>query len=108
MISAYLLRHLPAKHINLVQMAEAGQLGFTFQPAAATRRVWTPRTLMSSVRTQVEREYGDIWVEGEVSNFRPAESGHLYFTLKDDDAPLLVVVVLTQTQLLPLRPQNDL
>src|SRR5260370_26204919 len=89
-------------------MAEAGQLGFTFQPAAATRRVWTPGTLMSSVRTQVEREYGDIWVEGEISNFRPAESGHLYFTLKDDDAQLRVVMFRTQARLLRFRPENGL
>jgi len=89
-------------------MAEAGQLGFTFQSPAATRRVWTPRTIMSSVRTQVEREYGDIWVEGEISNFRPAESGHLYFTLKDDDAQLRVVMFRTQARLLRFRPENGL
>jgi len=89
-------------------MAEAGQLGFTFQSPAVTRRVWTPRTLMSSVRTQVEREYGDIWVEGEISNFRPAESGHLYFTLKDDDAQLRVVMFRTQARLLRFRPENGL
>src|SRR5258708_3054227 len=87
-----------------------GQLGFTFQPAAAsaTRRIWTPRTLMASVRTQVEREHGDIWVEGEISNFRPAESGHLYFTLKDDDAQLRVVMFRTQARLLRFRPENGL
>jgi exodeoxyribonuclease VII large subunit len=90
-------------------MADAtGQLGFTFQPTSPTRRIWTPRTLMSSVRTQVEREYGDIWVEGEVSNFRPAESGHLYFTLKDDDAQLRVVMFRTQARLLRFRPENGL
>ncbi len=89
-------------------MAEAGQLGFTFQAPAVTRRVWTPGTLMSSVRTQVEREYGDIWVEGEISNFRPAESGHLYFTLKDDDAQLRVVMFRTQARLLRFRPENGL
>jgi exodeoxyribonuclease VII large subunit len=90
-------------------MAEGiGQLGFTFQPPSPTRRIWTPRTLMSSARTQVEREYGDIWVEGEISNFRPAESGHLYFTLKDDDAQLRVVMFRTQARLLRFRPENGL
>src|SRR5229473_7710168 len=94
----------------MAEPEQSGQLGFTFQPAAAaaTRRVWTPRTLMSSVRTQVEREYGDIWVEGEISNFRPAESGHLYFTLKDDDAQLRVVMFRTQARLLRFRPENGL
>lgn len=31
---------------------------------------------------------GDIWVQGEVSNFKRASSGHCYFTLKDDGAAL--------------------
>ena len=93
----------------MAEPEQSGQLGFTFQPAAAaTRRIWTPRTLMSSVRTQVEREYGDIWVEGEISNFRPAESGHLYFTLKDDVAQLRVVMFRTQARLLRFRPENGL
>ena len=36
-----------------------------------------------AVWTHVEREYSDAWVEGEISNFRAPDSGHLYFTLKD-------------------------
>jgi len=67
------------------------QLGLFFQ--APARRVWTVRDLVSTVRTAVEREYTDIYVEGEISNYRPAESGHLYFTLKDGDAQLRIVDV---------------
>ena len=85
-----------------------GQLGLSFQPFAQGRRVWTPRELMSAVRTAVEREYGDVWVEGEISNFRPAESGHLYFTLKDEGAQLRVVMFRTQARLLRFRPENGM
>ena len=63
---------------------------------------------MSAVRTAVEREYGDVWVEGEISNFRPAESGHLYFTLKDEGAQLRVVMFRTQARLLRFRPENGM
>lgn len=85
------------------------QLGFTFQPLApAARRIWTPRDLMSAVRTAVERGYGDVWVEGEISNYRPAESGHLYFTLKDESAQLRVVMFRAQSRLLRFRPENGL
>ncbi len=63
------------------------QLGFTFEQVQQ-RRIWRVADLVSAVRTTVERGYTDIWVEGEISNFRPAESGHLYFTLKDGDAQL--------------------
>src|SRR3954462_12460504 len=84
------------------------QLGFTFQALAAQRRVWAVRELMSAVRTALEREYTDVWVEGEISNFRPAESGHLYFTLKDDGAQLRVVMFRLQARLLRFRPENGL
>lgn len=87
------------------QQEEAGQLGFTFQPV---RRIWTVRDLVATVRTALEREYTDVWVEGEISNFRPSESGHLYFTLKDGDSQLRVVIFRMQARLLRFRPDNGL
>jgi exodeoxyribonuclease VII large subunit len=60
------------------------------------------------VRTHLEREYGDVWIEGEISNFRPADSGHLYFTLKDDSGQIRVVMFRTQARLLRFRPENGL
>lgn len=56
----------------------------------------------------VERELGDVWVEGEISNCRPASSGHLYFTLKDAEAQLPVVLFRRQATLLRFRPQDGL
>jgi exodeoxyribonuclease VII large subunit len=87
-------------------MSLPDQLGFTFQ--APARRIWSVRDLMSAARTQLEREYTDIWVEGEISNYRPADSGHLYFTLKDDGAQLRVVMFRSQARLLRFRPEDGL
>jgi len=87
-------------------MSSPGQLDFTFQ--AAARRIWTVRDLMSSMRTLLEREYADVWVEGEISNYRPAESGHLYFTLKDNGAQMRVVMFRSQARLLRFRPADGL
>jgi exodeoxyribonuclease VII large subunit len=86
----------------------SGQLDFTFQAASAQRRVWSVRELMGAVRTALEREYTDVWVEGEISNFRPAESGHLYFTLKDNDAQLRLVMFRSQARLLRFKPENGM
>src|SRR5437016_1150197 len=87
-------------------MSDAGQLGLFLAPP--TRRVWTVRDLVSTVRTAVEREYTDIFVEGEISNYRPAASGHLYFTLKDGDAQLRIVMFRTQARLLRFKPADGL
>lgn len=87
-------------------MSQSDQLGFTFQPPP--RRVWSVRELVSAVRTRVESEYTDIFVVGEISNSRPAESGHLYFTLKEDGAQIRVVMFRSQARLLRFRPENGL
>src|SRR5579863_7920361 len=87
-------------------MASADQLGFSFRPAE--RRTWTVRDLVAAVRTQLEREYGDVWVEGEISNFRAHESGHLYFTLKDQSAQIRVVMFRSSARLLRFRPENGM
>src|SRR5271165_383650 len=57
----------------------------------------------------MEREYGDIWVEGEISNFRgPGSSGHLYFTLKDGDSQIRAVMFRSAARLLRFRPENGM
>lgn len=87
-------------------MSLADQMGFNFRPPE--RRVWKVRELVAAVRTHVEREYSDAWVEGEISNFRAPESGHLYFTLKDGNAQLRVVVFRSSARLLRFRPADGL
>ena len=52
--------------------------------------------------------YTDLWVEGEISNCRPAPSGHVYFTLKDGEAQLPVVLFRRQALLLRFRPADGL
>ena len=88
-------------------MSLSDQLGFTFK--APERRVWVVRDLVAAVRTQLEREYTDVWVEGEISNFRAqAASGHLYFTLKDQDCQIRAVMFRSQARLLRFKPENGM
>jgi len=86
----------------------APQLDLTFEEPRHTRRIWPVRELVGQVRSLVEQEYGDVWVEGEISNYRPAPSGHVYFTLKDADAQLPVVLFRRQAMLLRFRPEDGL
>jgi exodeoxyribonuclease VII large subunit len=72
------------------------------------RRIYTVGALVASIRQQVETTYTDLWVEGEISNCRPAPSGHIYFTLKDGEAQLPVVLFRRQAQLLRFRPADGL
>ena len=90
------------------QLDLSPQLGLSFDEPRPTRRIWPVRELVGQVRELIELEYGDVWVEGEISNFRPAPSGHLYFTLKDADAQLPIVLFRRQAMLLRFRPEDGL
>jgi exodeoxyribonuclease VII large subunit len=84
----------------------ADQMGFNFR--APERRVWKVRELVAAVRTHIERQYSDAWVEGEISNFRTPDSGHLYFTLKEGNAQIRVVMFRSSARLLRFRPADGL
>ena len=86
----------------------APQLDLTFDDPRPARRIWPVRELVSQVRELIEQQYGDVWVEGEISNYRPAPSGHVYFTLKDADAQLPIVLFRRQAMLLRFRPEDGL
>lgn len=59
---------------------------------ASTPKILTVTELTRSVRSFLETEIGEVWVEGEVSNYRRQASGHQYFTLKDEKCQLACVL----------------
>jgi exodeoxyribonuclease VII large subunit len=74
--------------------------------AEPQRKIYTVSELSSQIRDMLERRFIDIWVEGELSNFKTSAAGHLYFTLKDDRAQLAAVCFRTAARLLRFRPEN--
>ncbi|MFP4345241.1 MAG: exodeoxyribonuclease VII large subunit [Anaerolineales bacterium] len=71
-------------------------------------RALTVSEVTSRIRTLLEREpaFRDLWVEGEVSNFSRASSGHIYFTLKDAGASISCVVWRSQAYALSYLPRS--
>ena len=56
--------------------------------AARERPILTPSQLNKLARALLEDAFAQVWVEGEISNYTRAASGHWYFTLKDRDAQI--------------------
>lgn len=75
-------------------------------PLEAAPKVWTVVELLQRLRGMVERSYGQVTVEGEISNWRPAASGHCYFTLKDGQAQLAIVMFRQQAQRMRFRAKD--
>src|SRR5215471_7358514 len=55
-------------------------------PTPEPRRVFTVSELTGRIRVLLEERLAEVWVEGELSNCRIWNTGHMYFTLKDADA----------------------
>lgn len=53
---------------------------------------WSVSELTSKIRGVLEPAFQQVWVQGEVSNYRPAASGHVYFSLKDAQAMIPAAV----------------
>ena len=75
---------------------------------APERRIYRVSELSRVIREKLEAEFTDVWVEGEVSNFRSASSGILYFTLKDEAAQLRCVCFRQYSRYLKFRPEDGL
>jgi exodeoxyribonuclease VII large subunit len=56
------------------------------------RQILTVSGLTALIRDRLEKDFPDLWVEGEVSNLRTPSSGHLYFTLKDATSQMRAVL----------------
>ncbi len=82
-----------------------GQLEFNLAPE---RKVWSVSELTSRISGILSTQFANIFVEGEVSNFHPATSGHLYFTLKDAGAAVKCVCWRSQAMRLKFRPADGL
>ena len=72
------------------------------------RRVFSVSELTAQVRTLLEERFFEIWVEGELSNCRVWNTGHLYFTLKDAGAQIKGVMFRSSLRLLRFTPQDGL
>lgn len=72
------------------------------------KHVWRVSELTLRLCDVLEAEFPDVWVEGEISNYRAAQSGHLYFTLKDEKAQIRCVCFRDQVRGLRFRPEDGL
>jgi exodeoxyribonuclease VII large subunit len=72
------------------------------------RRVLTVSELTRAVKDTLEGRFGGLWVEGEVSNLRVHTSGHVYFTLKDEEAQVRAVLFRSRVRRLRFEPADGL
>lgn len=74
----------------------------------AEREIFSPSELTRLARDLLEDTFALIWVEGEISNFSRATSGHLYFSLKDAQAQIRCAMFKPRSTWLRFKPTDGM
>ena len=72
------------------------------------RRIYAVSELNAAVQNLFEDKFRAIWVEGEISNCRPATSGHFYFSLKDAASQLRCALFKGTARFVKFKPQDGM
>ncbi|MGH8645587.1 MAG: exodeoxyribonuclease VII large subunit [Gammaproteobacteria bacterium] len=75
---------------------------------ALTRDVYSVSRLVREARGVLETRFPSLWVEGELSNLARPASGHLYFSLKDQECQVRCAMFRSRRLALGFQPQNGM
>ncbi|MEW5801542.1 MAG: exodeoxyribonuclease VII large subunit [bacterium] len=71
-------------------------------------KIYSISQITSRIRNNLESEFGDVWIEGEISNLKAPFSGHIYFILKDSASQIRAVAFRYQCRSFTFRPQDGM
>ena len=76
------------------------------QTRESSVRVWPVSSLLKAIADSLEARFNPVAVQGEISGFSRAASGHCYFSLKDDDGQIRCAMFRRATSLLDFTPRD--
>jgi exodeoxyribonuclease VII large subunit len=82
------------------------EAGNSYKPSE--RRVYSVTEITREIKIHLENRFPELWVEGEISNFKKHSSGHLYFSLKDQEAQISCVMWRGRNTSLLFQPQDGM
>ncbi len=72
------------------------------------RRIYKVSELAAEIKGLLQRRFFDVWLEGEITDFKRSGAGHLYMRLKDDKAQISAVMFRNKAIFLRFKPENGL
>ncbi|MBU4486881.1 MAG: exodeoxyribonuclease VII large subunit, partial [Candidatus Delongbacteria bacterium] len=76
------------------------------KPVKKEEIIFSVHEITMKIKGILEPEFSDVWVEGEISNYKKHSSGHHYFSLKDDKAVISCVMWRSTGDKLEFNPDN--
>src|SRR5262245_27783894 len=77
-------------------------------PKPPARTILSVSELNATIRDLLENQLQNVWVEGEISNARVWNTGHMYFTLKDSSSQVKAVMFRSAVRYLKFKPEDGL
>ena len=75
-------------------------------PVLPQDTVFSVSQITDLIKEILETSFRTIIIEGEISNWRPSAAGHIYFTLKDNNAQIKAVIFRGAATRLSFRPKD--
>ncbi len=73
-----------------------------------SRPVFSVSEITRKIQQNLEQEFSEVWVQGQISNFRKPGSGHFYFVLKDEKSQLRSVMFKFQNLYMRFVPEDGM
>jgi exodeoxyribonuclease VII large subunit len=73
-----------------------------------SKHIYTVSEITQAIKGLLEEHIGEVWIEGEVSNFKAASSGHFYFSLKDQGALIAAAMFISANKGLKFKLEDGL
>jgi exodeoxyribonuclease VII large subunit len=71
-------------------------------------KIYSVSEINKKIRYILESNYSNIWIQGEISNYKQISSGHCYFRLKDDYSVLSAVMFKNSANQIKFNPEDGL
>lgn len=92
--------------LNFLQKPSGGMLVLTMSDSTQNAPLLTVTQLTQAIKLKLETAFSQLWLQGEISNFKHQTSGHLYFSLKDANAQVSAVMFKGDAAALKLLPKE--
>ncbi|MFQ5677330.1 MAG: exodeoxyribonuclease VII large subunit [bacterium] len=80
----------------------------SFEDVLIEEKHYSVSGLTLEIKQLLESSFREVWLEGEISNFNHHSSGHMYFSLKDENAQIGCVMWRSRNQDLFFTPQDGM
>src|SRR3972149_4101064 len=71
-------------------------------------KIYSVSELTKAIKFLLQDRFPEIWIEGEITDFRRAQSGHCYFSLKDEYSQLQCVMFHRESDSLRFSPEDGM